>query len=72
VVLLWSFYSAQVFLLGAEFTNIYATRRGSRQAPGKLLRPWRLIIVAIADCAEHDVSRGFPRGGQDEEACQET
>ncbi|HEX4079648.1 MAG TPA: YihY/virulence factor BrkB family protein [Rhizomicrobium sp.] len=29
VVLLWIYYSAQVFLLGAEFTKIYATRRGS-------------------------------------------
>jgi membrane protein len=30
VVLLWIYYSAQVFLLGAEFTKIYANRRGSR------------------------------------------
>jgi len=50
---------AQVFLLGAEFTNIYANAAAAGRAPGKLLRPWRLIIVAIADCAEHDVSRGF-------------
>ena len=28
VVLLWIYYSAQVFLLGAEFTKIYAMRRG--------------------------------------------
>ncbi|HEY1615146.1 MAG TPA: YihY/virulence factor BrkB family protein [Rhizomicrobium sp.] len=32
VVLLWIYYSAQVFLLGAEFTKIYATRRGSRSS----------------------------------------
>jgi membrane protein len=31
VVLLWIYYSAQVFLLGAEFTKIYATLRGSRR-----------------------------------------
>ncbi|HEX3666782.1 MAG TPA: YihY/virulence factor BrkB family protein [Rhizomicrobium sp.] len=31
VVLLWIYYSAQVFLLGAEFTKIYATRRRLRQ-----------------------------------------
>jgi membrane protein len=31
VVLLWIYYSAQVFLLGAEFTKIYATRRRSRK-----------------------------------------
>lgn len=37
VVLLWIYYSAQVFLLGAEFTKIYATMRGSRrQTPQKI------------------------------------
>jgi membrane protein len=32
VVMLWVYYSAQIFLLGAEFTRIYAHTRGSRQA----------------------------------------
>jgi membrane protein len=31
VLLLWVYYSVQVFLLGAEFTKIYANRRGSKQ-----------------------------------------
>jgi membrane protein len=31
-VLLWVYYSAQVFLLGAEFTKVYAHRHGSRTA----------------------------------------
>lgn len=30
IVLLWIYYSAQTFLLGAEFTKIYAHYRGSR------------------------------------------
>jgi membrane protein len=30
VLLIWVYYSAQVFLLGAEFTKVYAYRRGSR------------------------------------------
>jgi membrane protein len=30
VLLIWVYYSAQVFLLGAEFTRVYAYRRGSR------------------------------------------
>ena len=30
VVLLWVYYSAQIFLLGAEFTKTYAYRHGSR------------------------------------------
>ncbi len=35
VVLLWVYYSAQVFLLGAEFTWVYANARGSRRTrPG--------------------------------------
>ena len=31
VLLLWVYYSAQIFLLGAEFTKIYANTRGSKQ-----------------------------------------
>ena len=31
VLLLWVYYSAQIFLLGAEFTKIYANRHGSTQ-----------------------------------------
>ena len=34
VLLLWVYYSAQIFLLGAEFTKVYANRHGStRNAP---------------------------------------
>jgi membrane protein len=29
VLLVWVYYSAQIFLLGAEFTAIYAYRHGS-------------------------------------------
>jgi membrane protein len=31
VLLLWVYYSVQIFLLGAEFTKIYANRHGSKQ-----------------------------------------
>jgi len=31
VMLLWLYYSAQIFLLGAEFTAVYARMRGSRR-----------------------------------------
>ena len=30
VLLIWVYYSAQIFLLGAEFTWVYAHTRGSR------------------------------------------
>lgn len=32
VLMLWVYYSAQIFLLGAEFTRLYAHERGSRAA----------------------------------------
>jgi membrane protein len=31
VLLIWVYYSAQIFLLGAEFTKVFAEREGSRQ-----------------------------------------
>jgi membrane protein len=31
VVLVWVYYSAQIFLLGAEFTRIYSHAHGSRK-----------------------------------------
>lgn len=33
VILLWSYYSAQIFLYGAEFTMVYARSRGSAISP---------------------------------------
>jgi membrane protein len=35
VLLIWVYYSAQIFLLGAEFTWVYAHERGSRAAAPK-------------------------------------
>jgi membrane protein len=33
VILLWVYFSVQIFLLGAEFTQVYATHHGSRTRP---------------------------------------
>jgi len=33
LLLLWMYYSAMIFFLGAEFTHVVATRRGKRAAP---------------------------------------
>ena len=35
IVLIWVYYSAQILLIGAEFTQVYATRYGSRIEPSK-------------------------------------
>ena len=38
VVLLWIYYSAQIFLFGAEFTKVYATHHGSHRGTRHHLR----------------------------------
>ena len=38
VVFLWVYYSAQIFLLGAEFTSVYARAHGSMQEVGAAAR----------------------------------
>jgi len=35
VLLIWVFYSAQILLMGGEFTQVYARRRGHRIQPAK-------------------------------------
>lgn len=35
VLLLWVYFAAQILLLGAEFTQVYARRRGARLEPAK-------------------------------------
>jgi hypothetical protein len=37
VLLLWTYYSAQVFFLGAEFTQVYARTYGTRQRERPIL-----------------------------------
>jgi membrane protein len=32
MLLIWVYYSAQIVLFGAEFTHVYAGRRGGRRA----------------------------------------
>jgi uncharacterized BrkB/YihY/UPF0761 family membrane protein len=36
---LWIYYSVQIFLLGAEFTRVYASRHGSKQLDPAVLGP---------------------------------
>jgi membrane protein len=46
VLMIWVYYSAQIFLLGAEFTRLYAYERGSR--------------TAIREPANNDLAFGAP------------
>jgi membrane protein len=66
VVLLWVYYSSQIFLLGAEFTHVYACRHGSQRnapayqaatggkstAPGPAAAPgWMAVALGILAAA---------------------
>jgi membrane protein len=51
ILLLWVYYSAQVFFLGAEFTKIYTQRFGSQFRAKLELQPERLERQAIVDLA---------------------
>ncbi len=39
VMIVWVYYSAQIFFLGAEFTREYATRLGSKRGDAELQQP---------------------------------
>lgn len=51
VLLLWIYYSAQIFLFGAEFTQVYTQRYGSRMKPDE---------DAIALTEEARAQQGIP------------
>lgn len=36
IILIWVYYATQVFLLGAEFTKVYASEHGSKRESGRL------------------------------------
>jgi membrane protein len=45
IFMIWVYYSAQVFLLGAEFTQVYSERFGSR------IKPEKDAVASAADAA---------------------
>jgi membrane protein len=49
VLIVWVYYSAQVFFLGAEFTREYALHHGSHQHDRRLRRPLRADSAANED-----------------------
>jgi membrane protein len=62
IVLLWIYYSAQILLLGAEFTQVYARRFGSRIVPDK---------DAVPLDEEMRAKQGIPRTEQVEAAARQ-
>ncbi|GAB4207341.1 MAG: YihY/virulence factor BrkB family protein [Roseiflexaceae bacterium] len=62
VLLIWIYYSAQILFLGAEFTQVYANRFGSRVKPSP-------NAVALTD--QDRAQQGIPRKEQVEAAVRE-
>ncbi|MCC6456127.1 MAG: YihY family inner membrane protein [Caldilineaceae bacterium] len=60
VFLLWLYYSAQIFLFGAEFTQVYATRYGQGVRPAKDAVP-RSATAARMKLAAQGTSMGMPQ-----------
>ena len=58
VLLVWVYYSAQIFLLGAEFTWVFANEHGSRSAPVT-----QAAVKAIAAQANVPTKSNDPAGG---------
>ncbi len=48
VLLLWIYYSSQILFLGAEFTQVYATRYGSQIKPSKHAVPVKEIKQVVS------------------------
>lgn len=64
MVLLWVYYSAVIFLLGAEFTQVYARRRGAEIVPSERaewLEPREGGKAPVPDEARVGASRAAPR-----------
>ncbi|MDL1899814.1 YihY/virulence factor BrkB family protein [Anaerolineae bacterium CFX9] len=55
VILVWVFYSAQIFLLGAEFTKVFAYRYGSKPVVENPLTPEAIAIEASPEAAQPGV-----------------
>ena len=56
VLLLWIYYTAQIFLLGAEFTHAYARRYGSHSAAGPSGDVDRDALHELLEDAERNVA----------------
>lgn len=55
VLLLWIYYSAQIFLLGAEFTHVFAYALGSRSQTRALAAPSSYNVPRPPDVVQRDL-----------------
>ncbi len=50
-LLVWIYYSAQIFLFGAEFTKIYTRRLGSHRRSGRQVAAIEAVVAATGEAA---------------------
>ena len=70
VLLLWIYYTAQIFLLGAEFTHVYARRYGSHSAAG-LRGADRDALHELLEYADRDVALTSRRVDQERRSVEQ-
>ena len=58
IVLLWIYYSSQIFLLGAEFTKVWASHHGSAEAFAARNQPAPGAPVVVASPVEKVIAHG--------------
>jgi membrane protein len=63
VLLLWIYYSSQILFLGAEFTQVYATRYGSRIRPSKHAVPVKETREVVSQREWPPAKEGKEKGG---------
>ena len=73
VLLLWIYYTAQIFLLGAEFTHAYARRYGSHSAAGPtgVADADRAALHELLQDAERNVALTARRVDQERRSVEE-
>lgn len=62
LILLWVYYSSQLFLFGAEFTRVYAMRRGSRVVPSANAIPLSPEALTQQGIPSHPGGAATPTG----------
>ena len=62
IVLLWIYYSSQIFLLGAEFTKVWASHHGSREAFAARQDPATAPRTTVETVLTHHHGRKVPIG----------
>jgi membrane protein len=61
VLLVWVYYSAQIVLLGAEFTRVYSQTRGSRKGVLAFEEATETLPTKVSLASSGGVTRGSTR-----------